>query len=155
MSTYIWGLDLSMSNTGISVFDLNGNIKKITSIKTNDKDSHGQRLKVIADKMLNLLDEFTPSKVIIERGFAHFNTATSVLYRVHGLVNYLLADYEQIYYSPKEIKKTILKGNATKQQIMDKILSVYPDIKFENYDESDSCAVGITYFIKERVINWK
>jgi len=155
MNTYVWGLDLSMSNTGISIFDLNGNIKKITNIKTNNKETHGLRLKCIANKILEMIIEFPPEKIIIERGFSRFNISTAVLYRTHGVINYLLCDYEQIYYTTKTIKKIILNGSATKQQIGDKILSVYPDISFENNNESDSCAVGITYFIKKGIINWK
>ena len=151
---YIYGLDLSMSCTGVSIFDKDGNIQFICNIPTKDKDTHGKRLKVIADKFLELKEKYPPDKIIIERAFSRFNTATAVLYRVHGLVSYLFWDVEQIYYTPKTIKMNILKGNATKKQIQQTINSVYPNIVFNCEDESDSFSVGINYFIEHNILQW-
>jgi Holliday junction resolvasome RuvABC endonuclease subunit len=77
-----------------------------------------------------------------------------MLYRVHGIINFLFWDCEQIYYTPKTIKKFILSGNATKKQVQEKIKEVYKDIEFENEDESDSCAICLTYFIDKGIIKW-
>ena len=152
---YVYGFDLSMSCTGISIFDLNGNIVKVCSIATNDKDTHGKRLKTIADFILVLKEQYPAKKIIIERAFSRFNVSTAVLYRCHGLLNYLFYDCEQIYYTPKDIKAVILNGKATKKQIQEKIIEIYPDIKFENEDESDSTSVVLTYFIKNKIIEWR
>jgi len=148
---YIYGFDLSMSCTGISIFDLNGNIVKVCSISTNDKDTHGKRLKTIADFILELKEQYPAKMIIIERAFSRFNTSTAVIYRVHGLISYLFYDCIQIYYAPKDIKATILNGKATKKQIQEKIISEYPDIKFENEDESDAVSVGLAYFAKSKL----
>lgn len=152
---YVYGFDLSMSCTGISIFDLNGNIIKVCSIATKDKDTHGKRLKVIADFILALREQYPVKKIIIERAFSRFNTSTAVIYRVHGLISYLFYDVEQIYYAPKDIKATILNGKATKKQVQEKIISEYPDIKFENEDESDAVSTGLAYFIKNKTIEWR
>jgi Holliday junction resolvasome RuvABC endonuclease subunit len=92
--------------------------------------------------------------VIIERAFACFNIATSIIYRVHGVINFLFWDCEQIYYPPKTIKKFIVSGNATKKQVQEKIKSVYKDIEFNNEDESDSVSIGIAYFADKKIIDW-
>jgi Holliday junction resolvasome RuvABC endonuclease subunit len=154
MNKYIYGFDLSMDCTGVSIFDTKGNPIFVTSIQTNKKHSHGFRLKQIADVLLELKEKYPTNIISIERGFARFNTSTQVIYRVHGLANYLFYDCEQIYYPPKKVKEAIYKGDATKKQIQDKILTLFPSIKFQNEDESDSFAVGLTYFIKEKNINF-
>jgi Holliday junction resolvasome RuvABC endonuclease subunit len=162
MSEYIYGLDLSMSCTGVVIFDENATPVFIGNIQTKDKDSHGIRLKKIADYLLELKEKYPPAKIIIERGFQRFNTATQVIYRVHGLINYLYCNSEQIYYPPKSVKAAILSGDSSKKDIQDAIKIKYPDVKFseiklkkgkakeENKDESDAFAVGLAYFILEK-----
>lgn len=151
---YILALDLALKQLGGTIFDENAKIVKIFTVSTKDKDSTGVRLKVIADYMSELRKEFDIDKVIIERAFARFNIATSIIYRVHGVINFLFWDCEQIYYPPKTIKKFIVSGNATKKQVQEKIKSVYKDIKFNNEDESDSVSIGIAYFADKKIINW-
>ena len=46
-------------------------------------------------------------------------------------------------------------GKATKVQTRKGILAKRPDIKFKNTDESDAYGIGLTYFIKEGIIEWK
>lgn len=145
---YIWGLDLSMSDSGIVIMDNNTPVF-IGNIPTDSKNTHGQRLKKIYDNLNVLKDEFPPKVVCIERGFNRFNISTAVLYRVHGVVNMLFYDIEQIYYPPKTIKETILKGNATKTELMNAIKKIYPNVEFKNDNESDAFAIVLTYLIKE------
>jgi len=152
---YIYGFDLSMSNSGIAIFDFNGNIKHICSVATNDKETHGKRLKTIADFIVDLQKQYPAKTVVIERGFARFNIATSVIYRVHGLVNFLFWDTIQIYYPPKTVKEAIVNGKATKEQVRKEIENHYPEIVFNNEDESDAVATGLTYFIKKKSIIWR
>ena len=63
ISNYIWAFDLSMDDSGIVVFSQQGNPVHITSIKTNDKQSHGKRLKYIADKVLELKEKSLVAEV--------------------------------------------------------------------------------------------
>lgn len=148
---YIYGLDLSMHDTGVTVFD-NDKPVFIGSIPTRDKDSHGVRLKQIYEYLSKLKDEYPPAVVCMERAFSRFNTSTAVIYRVHGVVNMLFSDYEQIYYPPKTIKEVILKGNATKEEVKNEILKLFPDIQFTNDDESDSFAICLTYLKKGGIL---
>lgn len=155
ISIYIHAYDLSMDSTGFCIFDENINPVLIDSIPTKPKQSHGKRLKVIADKMLQLKKEYPTEIIAIERGFCRFNTATQVIYRVHGACNLVFHDCEQIYYPPKTVKEAILKGDATKKQVQETIKNKYPDVIFKNEDESDAFAVGLTYFIKTGKIKWE
>lgn len=152
---YIYGLDLAMGNTGVTIFDSNTyEPVHITSITTNDKHTHGKRLYTIAQELIRLKDKYPPSIIVIERGFGRFNTSTQVIYRVHGLINYLFHDIEQIYYPPKKIKEVIIKGDASKKVVRQIIESKYTNINFNNEDESDSFAIALTYLIEKKLIKW-
>ena len=154
MKTYIWGLDLSMSRTGIAIFNLDGSIEKICSVATNTKDSHGNRLKTIYDYILSLKTRYPAEKVIIERGFFLHNNSTEVIFRVHGIINLIFCEIEQIYYPPTTIKATIVGGKATKKELQESIIRHYSLVKFDNEDESDAFAIGITYLIKTGIVSW-
>lgn len=152
---YIFALDLSIANTGIAIFDQKANLITIQSIKTNPKETHGNRLKQISNTLLELRKKYDTTLVIIERAFSMHNTSTQVLYRVHGVINYLFCDCEQIYYAPTTIKKTITdQGKSDKNQVQEFIKKIYPNIQFKNFDESDAVAIGLTYFIKKGVLNY-
>lgn len=144
-----------MDNTGVTIFDADTYEPiHITSISTNKKHTHGKRLYTIAQELISLRDKYPPSVVVIERGFSRFNTSTQVIYRVHGLINYLFHETEQVYYPPKKIKEAIIKGDASKKRVREVIESKYPDVVFENEDQSDSFAIGITYLIENKLIKW-
>lgn len=155
MSKFLYAFDLSLSNTGIAIFDLHTKeLVHLSSVSTKDKDSHGVRLKQIADHVLLLVKEYPPEIIVIERGFSRFNNATQAIFRVHGLINYLFYEYKQVYYTPKAIKSEIVDGNATKAQVQKRILQSYPRVEFQDEDQSDAFAIGLTHLIKNGIIAW-
>lgn len=144
-----------MENTGVTIFDLHTYKPiHISSIPTNKKHTHGKRLYIIAQELISLKDKYPPSVIAIERGFSRFNTSTQVIYRVHGLINYLFHDIEQVYYPPKKIKEAIVKGDASKKMVREMIESKYPDVNFDDEDQSDSFAIGLCYMIENKLIEW-
>lgn len=149
MESYIWALDISMSNTGISIFSNDGTCKYVCSIGTKSGDNHQTKLKHIGKELLKLKKKYSPTKLIIEAGFTRFNNSTQALYKCHGLVNYLFAEIDQIYYPPMTIKKVVGgKGNLKKEEMRDIVLTKYPNMKFDNLDQSDSFTIGLCYFYK-------
>ena len=154
----LYGFDLSMECTGLTIFDLDSLQPVLnTHISTSHfkkSATHGQKLKYIEDELIKIRKEYRPEIVAIERGFSRFNTSTQVTYRVHGVVNKLFHDYDQIYYPPKTVKEAICRGDATKKYVQSTIHKMYPKIEFENEDESDSFAVALTYLIKNKLIEW-
>lgn len=152
---YIHAYDLSMESTGFCIFDKDMIPVLIDSIPTKKNQSHGKRLKVIYDKLMELRDKYPPEVVVIERGFSRFNMATQVIYRVHGICQLAYHDIETVYYPPKTVKEAILSGNATKKQVQEEIKKRYPDLVFKNEDESDAYAVSLTYFIKTGKLEWE
>lgn len=146
---YIYGLDLSMSDTGVTIFDGDKPVF-VGSIATNPKKTHGERLKEIYDFLSFLKDKYTPDVVCIERGFNRFNKSSEAVWKTHGIVNLLFYDKEMVYYSPTTVKATLVGGKASKEELENKILELYPDVKFRNNDESDSFAIVLTHLYKEK-----
>lgn len=155
MTKYLYALDIAMENTGVAIFHpVTNEPIHITSITTKKKDSHGKRLYHIAAEIHRLREQYPPGIVAIERGFSRFPTSTQVIYRAHGLFNYLFHDVEQVYYPPKKIKEAIIKGDASKKLVRQIIEKKYPELEFANEDESDAVSVGICYLIKNELIQW-
>lgn len=159
VNRYLYGLDLSMECVGVTVFDLDSlEPVLVTSISTSHfkkSATHGQKLKYIEDEVIKIGKQYSPTIITLERGFSRFPTSTQVTFRVHGVINKLFHQFEQIYYPPKSVKSEICKGDATKKDVRDTIEKVYPDVVFSNEDESDSFAVALTYLIKNSLIQWE
>lgn len=165
MSNYILGLDVALSDTGVTVYDLdNHKIVEVFTISTNHiRENKGNKhlylnsikLLHIYSELIKVQQEYNPKTVVIERGFSRFNVATQNIYRVHGVVNLIFNEASQIYYPPKTIKEVIIHGSATKNEVKYSIREKYNDISFNNEDESDSFAIVLTYLIKENLIEWE
>lgn len=151
---YIMALDLSLSCSGVTIFGYDGTIKNITSIETNKNYDTALRLKQIADELIELRKIWKIEKIIIEKSFYRYNTSSEQIWKVHGVVNYLFSDMEQIYLHSSTVRKTLTgKGNCDKNYVKNWILKKYKDLKFKNLDESDSLAVGLSWFIQKGIID--
>lgn len=150
---FLCAADLSLSNTGISVFTDDGEYVESISIDTKSEKEHSGKLKLIGNRLLELRKKYNFSHIAIEQGFTRFNISTQALYKVHGLTQYLFYDIGQTYLAATTIKKEITgRGNAKKEELRDTILGLYPNIKFNDLDQSDSFCIGITYLRRKGVI---
>lgn len=152
--TYVYSLDLSLNSTGVCIFSNDGIFARKLTIDTHSEKETKLKLKMIGSKMLELMSEFKPGTVIIEQGFSLHNKSTQALFRVHGLINYIFSDYDQIYYPASTVKKVVGgKGNTKKDEIMRAVIERCPDLTFENYDESDAYALALTYFYEKGILH--
>jgi Holliday junction resolvasome RuvABC endonuclease subunit len=148
------GLDLSLSCTGVCLFDNDGNPFKIFSIPTDKKENHGERLKTIAESLYFIKNKYNIGLVVLEKGFTRFNVSTQTIFKVVGLANYVFSDCPQIYYPSSTIRKAICgKGNVDKNVVEQKMRELFPYLKFSNQDESDACSVGYAYFLLSKSKN--
>ena len=146
---YIWGCDLSLSNTGIAIFDEQGTPVKVFSISTTSKDNYGVRLKIIAKILQRYKKLYPPKELVIENAFTRYNKATQALYRVRGLIEYLFWDIHQTFISPATMKKIITgSGKAEKTDVENSIRKLYPEIEIADNDQSDALGLATTYFKK-------
>ncbi len=156
MITYVYALDLSQNSSGVCIFTNDGQFIKALTIDTNSEKETKLKLKIIGNEFKRIAKEYPPEIIIIEQGFNLYNASTQAIFRVHGLVNFLFADYEQIYYPASTVKKVVGgKGNMTKEEIWNVLNKKYPKIKLRNYDESDAFSVGMTFFLKNGIIKWE
>lgn len=147
---YIWALDISLSNTGVCIFDLNGVPVKLFSISTDAKFEHKERLKTIADVLLENRKIYPTKTVVLESGFFRFIKSTQAIYKVIGLVTYLFNDCEQILYPPSSVKKVVSgNGETNKEGIREIVSKKFPELFFDNNDESDAAGIGMCYFIEK------
>ena len=148
---YIWAFDLSLSNTGICIFNEREEPVCVTSVSTSSKMETKDRLKIIGDFVLNLRKRYPTNLIVLEAGFTRFNLSTQILFRVHGLINYLFANCEQIYFPSSTIKKIIAgNGKADKRQIREIISRKYPELVMNNDDESDAVSIGECFFARRK-----
>ncbi len=154
---YIWGCDLSLSNTGITILNAkDGSHIFTTSIDTKSEVNTQMKLRKIGVELLKLKDEYWPDVIVIENGFTRFNISTQQLYRCHGLVNYLFWDIKQVYYASTTIKKVLTqKGNSPKDKVRDIVMLNFPNLKINNLDESDSVGIVMVWMIENGIGVWK
>ncbi len=149
----LMAVDLSLSNTGVAIFSLDGKPIKVISISTDSKKERGERLKEIADGIIEIKQGYNLEEIVIEQGFSRYALSTQALYNVQGVILYLLCEYPHFFYAPSTIKKVITgKGNASKAKVQEIVSEIFPDLKIEDNDQSDAVAAGIAHLIEKGVL---
>jgi Holliday junction resolvasome RuvABC endonuclease subunit len=90
---YIIAFDLSLNSTGIAVFSDDAKLIQVDSIDTISWKTHQEKLKKIADRLIELKDLYNPEKIIIEKGFYRFISASEAIWKVNGVCQYIFLGY--------------------------------------------------------------
>lgn len=162
---FLYGLDISLKNTGVTIYDFDTkefvftssfSTEKIYATKEN-KGLHLNAVKLmkIANWMEGIIEEYPPTIVSIERMFSRFPAETQAIAKAIGVIQHLLWDKPQYLYPPKSVKLAMVHGDATKEDVANAIKTKYNYITFDNDDESDSFAVALTFLIDKEFIEWK
>jgi len=146
----ILGIDPGLATCGYGLIATKGrrNFEFVDSgtINTSPDTTISNRLKKIHLSTKNLIEEYQPSKIGIERIFFSNNQKTAVLVAQARGVILLASTSKKIFsYSPLEIKKTITGyGQANKQQlqVMVKRLLNLPEIPTPA-DAADAIGVAL------------
>jgi|TARA_B110000263_G_scaffold75539_1_gene65984 crossover junction endodeoxyribonuclease RuvC len=124
------------------------NLKKYTD--------HGEKLKLIFDKVNELIDEYKPDEISIEAPFYGKNVQSMLkLGRAQGvaIVAALNKGIPIIEYAPKKIKQSVTgNGNATKDQLSEmvmKTLNFKKNNSIKNYDATDALGAAICHFYQK------
>ena len=145
--------DLSLSCSGYSIFRDDGKFVKTGHIATDGEESTPLRLRYISKCLNKLKKEYKPNKIIIEQGFSRHAKSTQQIFRVHGIVNLIFYNVEQIEIHATHVRKIVTgHGNIKKEELNQYIIENYPNIEFNNLDEMDSYVLGIAYFKEKGVI---
>ena len=123
-SIKILGLDPGLADTGFGLIRKDGHKVQIIvagSIKTSAKLKFGERLEEIHQEVINLLEQYQPDLVAVEKLFFARNTKTALAVgQARGVI--LLAIQNKglpaIEFTPLQIKQAITSsGAATKRQV--------------------------------------
>ena len=152
---YFFGLDLSLNSTGISVFTTDDMRFVETSTIAIDKKNPALRetkskLSYIGTEFKKYEKTYKPEFIVMEQGFMRYIKSTAQLMKVFGMTYFIFHAIDQYEVPATSIKKVLTgMGNADKEQVAQAVLRYYPGMNFTSTDESDACAVGIYWGLKQ------
>lgn len=150
------GIDPGYDRLGVAVVE-GGNLIFSTCIRTDRQSSHAERLKQIADEILEVIAKWQPEALAIEKLFFNQNTTNALkVAEARGVVlqEAAQAGMPVFEYSPQEIKIAVTGyGQADKRsvEVMVRKLIRLPSRKMLD-DELDAIAVGITHLASRKPI---
>lgn len=149
----ILGIDPGIAIVGYSIIECKGNNFKALEygcIKTDSKMEFPDRLKMVYDELLNIIDEYRPDDLAIEELFFNKNVKTAMMVGQARGVEILAGKnkgLEIFEYTPLQIKQAVVGyGRAEKGQVQEmvKILLNLREIPKPD-DAADALAVAICH----------
>lgn len=173
---YLYGLDISLKNTGVAIFDLESkefvyigsfNTEHIkATYEYKGMDVNAVKIHKLSEWFENLIKEYPPyfvaieQMVLVQRNLGNGKKGYNIneikgIAKATGVIQSVVWNVPQAFHYPSEVKSAIVKGNASKIAVQNEILRKMPDLEFNNDDESDACAVAITHLIDVGIIEWE
>ena len=152
----IIGVDPGLINTGWAIIESLGSHDKYVShgvIITKSNESLEKRLNKIFTELLVIFEKYSPEVVAVEKIFSNKNPESSLkLGKARGIV-FLTAGRNNLVvneYSPNTIKKNLVGyGPADKNQIIQMLKRLYPNIHLTSEDAADALAVAICHSMQK------
>lgn len=117
---------------------------------------HGTKLKMIFDKINELINDYKPDEISIESPFYGKNVQSMLkLGRAQGvaIVAALNKGIPIIEYAPKKIKQSVTgNGNASKEQLSEmvmRILNFKKNNSIKKFDATDALGAAICHFYQK------
>ena len=149
----IIGIDPGSRVTGFGVIDSDGNRHELVAqgvVRTKSSGSFADKLKLIHDGILEVMDEWGPDQMVVESLFYATNVKSALkLGHVRGVA--LLASVERGLpvheYAPLEVKQAVVGyGRADKQQVQKMVAVLLGlDTPPEPHDAADALAIAICH----------
>ncbi len=146
------GLDPGLRFTGWGVIDVDGNrLRHIGDgvIATDSDDPVPERLKILHDALLALLDRFRPDEAAVEETYVNRNGAATLKLgyaRGVALLAPALAGVPVTEYGAKSVKKAVVgTGGADKDQVEMMVRRLLPGALIRRADAADALAVAICH----------
>jgi crossover junction endodeoxyribonuclease RuvC len=149
----ILGIDPGTLMMGYGIIEIQNRVihlKEMNVLKLSGKKNNHERLQLIHQKILCLIQEHQPQEFAIEAPFFGKNVQSMLkLGRAQGvaIAAAMSANLSVTEYSPKKVKQSITgNGNADKEQVwkmLQRILSIHE--KPKHYDATDALAVAICH----------
>lgn len=147
----ILGIDPGSINTGYGIIDTDGNHSSHinSGIIKLVGDSLPDKLKVIHEQLITLIEEYQPGEIAIEKVFMHRNADSALkLGQARGAAIAACAiQARSVYeYTANQVKQaTVGKGHAGKQQVQHMIRILLCLDKEPGADQADALAVALCH----------
>jgi crossover junction endodeoxyribonuclease RuvC len=155
----ILGIDCGTERTGFGVIDSDGRAHAFLTggvIRTRSGEALEQRLKSIAARLRQVLEQFAPEAIAVEEVFYAVNAKSALkLAHVRGVALLVAAEagLRVNEYSALEVKISVVGyGRAEKQQVQQMVCSLLGIARdFESHDATDALAVAICHAARFKV----
>jgi crossover junction endodeoxyribonuclease RuvC len=149
----ILGVDPGTLIMGYGIIQIKDNKMQVLAlgvIHLNKYSNHAKKLKVIFDRILQLIDQYAPDEMALEAPFFGKNVQSMLkLGRAQGVAMAagLYRDIPIEEYSPKKIKQSITgNGNASKEQVAAMLKSLLKlDEMPKHLDATDGLAAAVCH----------
>jgi crossover junction endodeoxyribonuclease RuvC len=157
----IISIDPGYERLGVAIIDKEKNTKEIIvfsdCFRTSAKETFEDRLFSIGEKLENIISEYSPTALSIENLFIQNNQKTAMrVSEVRGAIIYIAKKYKLTIkeYTPLQIKLAVTgNGKSTKDQVIKMVNMLVKNINGKKLDdEYDAIAIGLTYFVHNRVL---
>jgi crossover junction endodeoxyribonuclease RuvC len=157
----ILGIDPGTTIMGYGIIRGVGNKPEMVALgvlELHKLSDHFSKLKMIFDRTLSLIDQYTPDELAIEAPFFGKNVQSMLkLGRAQGTaISAALSRSIPIFeYAPRKIKLSITgQGNAAKEQVASILQQIFniPEVP-KNLDATDGLAVALCHFYQNRAVS--
>lgn len=147
----ILGIDPGIATIGFGIIDIiqqQPQLVEVGVIKTDSKQSIGDRLRTIYEDMHTLVKEWQPQTVAIEKLFFYRMGNLIPVAQARGVIMLVLAQNHHTpqEYSPPQIKQSLTGyGNAVKQDVQKAVMTELGLTKMPQPDDAaDALAIALT-----------
>ena len=166
-SSRVLGIDPGFDRIGVAILERDGSKQVLLHsecIVTNKKDAHEKRLLKLGTRLHEMILEWKPTELAIEKLFFNQNTTSALkVAEARGVIIFqaALAKLSIFEYSPQAIKIAVTgygKADKTSIEGMVRKLIKFPapdgkDVRVKTLDdEIDAIAVGITHLATRKGI---
>jgi len=168
----ILGLDISTSITGITLLDVNGEVKVMSAIDTRKYKNFFQKAEAVKKVLTDLSNSYKVEEIFIEQSLQSFRSGfssaktLSTLSRFNGVVSwmcYSLWDIQPEYLAATSARKScgikIPKGEKAKPVVLQYVLDNEPTFvveytkhgnpKPDSFDRADSWVIAKAGFLQK------
>jgi len=157
----ILGVDPGIAISGYGVIETENNDVKVVEygvIRTDSKLDMPQRLRLIHEGYIELIDKYKPSAVAVEELFFNKNAKTVIAVsqaRGAALLAAALSSIDVFEYTPLQVKQSVVGyGRANKIQVQEMVkLLLKLDHIPKPDDAADALAVSICHFHSHKLQN--
>lgn len=148
----ILGIDPGLRRTGWGLIESDGNRLihvACGSVETSERATLGERLVVIHDGLIAVIEKYAPHEAAVEHTFVNGNGASTLkLGQARGIAMLVpaRAGLTVAEYAPNQVKKTVVgAGHGEKAQIRMMIGVLLPKADPQSEDAADALAIAICH----------